>query len=465
MTSDTAITAIPGLDTLHAIGIISAGQRRRALAEPGAAELAAMTSLSDQLVWMLQRDIVTPDDMQRACTHIGTTYAGEECERHLDIVSDTLTKLVSAREKINRDTLGVLASSGLITQAELDRILPHVPQNLLLESPGEAFVWMAQTGHISGRRLKDLRRDGAAGDVRRAGILQDVERLDREHNAAKSAFLRALLPGPAWMWIALPLLAFSVYIWNTVGPAPTPGCADKATIGTLNALMLRVSIDGSNSAMGRSEPVGQPRITDVKEVGYASEPRIRGCKATLKAQDDAMPYAFTIEPSATDKQDFNVIGASPAIVEARFGHLAPDGKFVNLAEPVGRAAAERAFRAGVEQMMASALPGARHLKPDTPSSDIPKLAPDSPERSREIAEVEPIAPCREIAAGTAYSCRLLIERNDPLLTAIGASSSTTLEGDFVFVRDGATGPWRMGDGFNEAFAKAVAAARMGAVPH
>jgi|GEM_PF-1538922 len=457
MTSDTTIT---GLDTLQSIGIITAGQRRRALADPGAAELAAMDSLSDQLSWMIQRDIVTPEDMQHACTHIGTTYSDEECDRYLEIITDTLAKLVSAREQINRDSLGVLVSANLITQDELGRVLPQVPQNQLLESPGMAFVWMAQSGHIGGRRLKEFRRDGAAGNVRRAAILEEVERIDRVQKDALAAFWRGVLPGPLWMWIAAPLLALGVYIWHTVVPSAPPSCTDRDTTRTLDGLMLRASIDQRVSTMRPDAKVELPRVGGIQEVGYATEPRIRGCKATLTVGEDKIPYAFTIEPSAPGKQDFEVIGASPAIVEARFGHLSADGKFINKAEPVGRAEAERAFRAGVDNMMAAAFPAGRRAMPELPLSHLPKLAPNSPERSREIAEVEPLAPCRELAAGTKYSCRLLVERNDPLLAAIGRNGSTTLEGDFVFERDGATGPWHMAEGFDEAFVNAVAAARI-----
>ncbi|MYM98653.1 hypothetical protein [Duganella vulcania] len=458
MTSDTTTTT--GLDTLLSIGIITAGQRRRALADPGASEVAAMESMSGQLVWMIQRDIVTPDDMAHACTRIETSYSEEEGARHLEIISETLAKYLSVREQINRDKLGALVSAALITQSELDRILPQLPQELLLESPGEALVWLTHNGHISGRRLKTFRRDGAGGDVRRTAILQEVERLDREYHDAKTAYLRALLPGPVWMWIAVPMLAFSVYIWHTVTPSAAPACTDPDISRTLDGLMLRASIDQRISSMRPSADATLPRVSGIKEVGYASEPRIRGCKATLTIDKTETPYAFTIEPSAPGKQDFAVVGASPAIVEARFGHLTTDGKFINTAEPIGRAAAERAFRAGVEQLMSSALPAGRRLTPEPPMSGIPKLATSSPERSREIAEVEPLAPCREIAAGTAYSCRLLVERNDPLLAAIGRDGSTTLEGDFVFERDGATGPWHMAKGFDEAFVNAVAASRI-----
>lgn len=460
MTTDTTIA---GLDTLQSIGIITAGQRRRALADPGAAELAAMASLSSQLVWMIQRDIVTPDDMAHACTRIETGYGEQEAARHMAVVSETLAKYLDARAQVNRDALGALVSAALITQAELDRTLPQLPQELLLESPGEALVWMARTGHIGGRRLKAFRRDGAAGDARRGAILREVERLDREHNDAVTAYWRALLPGPVWMWIAVPLLAFSVYVWHTVTPSTPPACADQDIGRTLDGLMLRASIDQRISAMRPGAEAALPRVGAIQEVGYASEPRIRGCRATLTIDQTQTPYAFTIEPSAPGKQDFAVVGASPAIVEARFGHLSGDGRFINKAEPVGRAEAERAFRAGVEQMMAAAAPGLRRTAPDSPASGIARLAASSPERSREIAEVEPLAPCREIAAGTAYSCRLLVERNDPLLAAIGRHGSTTLEGDFVFERDGPSGPWRMAEGFDTAFVNAVAASRIQAL--
>lgn len=152
-------------------------------------------------------------------------------------------------------------------------------------------------------------------------------------------------------------------------------------------------------------------------------------------------------------------GASPAIVEARFGHIDDGGRFAHNAAPIGRAELERAFRDGVDQLSAASPPGMLLLRQKmTGRIGIPGIS--APERLREIAEVEPVASCRELKAGSAYSCPLLVERNDPQLAAIGASADTLLEGEFAFERDGADGRWVMADGFAESFAKAVAAARV-----
>ena len=58
------------------------------------------------------------------------------------------------------------------------------------------------------------------------------------------------------------------------------------------------------------------------------------------------------------------------------------------------------------------------------------------ERTREIAEIEPLAPCKEISPGV-YACRLLIERNDPVLSMLNGGSAVMLEGDFTFQRSSA----------------------------
>lgn len=314
---------------------------------------------------------------------------------------------------------------------------------------------------ISSARLADIRASASGGGAERVAIVTEADDIVSKTNAAvKSAVLGAIFPGPRWLWIAAPVLVVGFLVWSAVKPASVPGCTDSDIARTVNAMMFKAGIDSRVSAAMRGNTESRavvPTVHAIREVGFATEPGIRGCVGKLKIDDAELPYAFTIAPSGIEKGEYAVIGAEPAIVEARFGHLDADGKFLNQAEPLGRAEVDRAFRAGIDSVGMARSPYGR--APARTSS----LSTMAPERTREIAEVEPMAPCRVIKSGTVYGCRLLVERNDALLAAMGASSSTLIDGEFTFERDGAAGAWRVSAAFADEYMKAVVAARVKAI--
>ena len=120
------------------------------------------------------------------------------------------------------------------------------------------------------------------------------------------------------------------------------------------------------------------------------------------------------------KRRIAYVGAQPLLVKTRFGTI-EDGDFAQQAKPLGREALEKAFRAGMD--------GARILPRPRQAFSLTQ----SMERTREIAEIEPLAPCKEISSGV-HSCRLLIERNDAVLSMLNGGSAVMLEGDFTFQR-------------------------------
>lgn len=352
----------------------------------------------------------------------------------------------------------MLVSENLITSAERERAMDVMSPDDLLASPAAALAWMALADVITGERLDEIRATAGTGSAERAAILTEAEDIFARTNAAVSSkAISAIFPGPRWMWKAAPVLFVGFLVWTFVKPASVPSCTDSDVTRTLNAMMFSAGVDARiNARMSgmMDTPASSPTVHAIREVGFATEPRIRGCVAKLKIEDTEISYAFTIARSATDKGEYAVVGAEPAMVEARFGHLDNDGKFLHKAEPLGRAEVERAFRAGFEGLNASGRSIAHILKPASAISNT------APERTREIAEIEPMAPCREVKPGTVYSCRLLIERNDTMLAAIGRNSTTMIDSEFTFQRDSATGPWRVSDGFNEEFMKAVVGGRL-----
>jgi len=83
------------------------------------------------------------------------------------------------------------------------------------------------------------------------------------------------------------------------------------------------------------------------------------------------------------------------------------------------------------------------------------------QRTREIADIEPLGACRALQGGASYACRVMVERNDPVLSMLGQPSEI-VEGEFTFERsrDGKT--WQVAADFDNAFAHAVAASRAAA---
>lgn len=117
--------------------------------------------------------------------------------------------------------------------------------------------------------------------------------------------------------------------------------------------VLRQQLNGETIALLHAEGLLTEAERDnaaAQEIGYAPATRQRGCSATLELGKERMPYAYTIAPSKGDEGGYTITGAEPAMVEARYGRIGPDGNFGNKAEPVGRDNVERAFRAGVEAL-------------------------------------------------------------------------------------------------------------------
>jgi hypothetical protein len=377
----------------------------------------------------------------------------------LKAIGKALVMLDELRESFNQQWFDALVAENLITAGERERALENMSSENVLASPAAALAWMSMSDVISSARMDEIR--AAGGSAGRAAIMAEADGIVSQTNAAvKSAVLGAIFPGPRWLWIAAPLLVVGFLVWSAVKPSSAPSCTDSDISRTINSMLFKAGIDSRvNDAMrGKTDTRAMvPTVHAIREVGYATGPGIRGCVGTIKVDDSELPYAFTIAPSGSEKGEYAVIGAEPAIVQARFGHLDADGKFLNQAEPVGRAEVERAFRAGIAGVGMARAPYGR-----TPAR-TGNLSTMAPERTREIAEIEPMAPCRVVKSGTVYSCRLLVERNDALLAAIGASSTTLLDGEFTFERDSAAGAWRMSEAFADEYMKAVVAARVKAV--
>ncbi|NHZ35640.1 hypothetical protein [Massilia rubra] len=445
---------------LQQIGLITRNQVQRALAHPQAGELADYPQLADHLVWLVLRDILEEDDLEQKYQRFLSTYSGEDREQHRRAIDIALLKIHGVREGLNRDWFDTLVAESIITDEERTRALEALPGDEMLASAAAAFVWMVYAQVITHERLDEIRAvtGGSAG---RAAILAEVQEMfGKISSAARSTVIRGIFPGPLWLWIGAALAFVGYIVWSLVRPDPIPECTDREVTSTVASIMFRLNVDEGVNAYLRPGGERAPRasVDGIREVGFDEVGRVRGCIGTLTMGPIERPYAFTV---ARGKEGgYSVTGADPDIVQARFGKGAGPASADSKGAPVGRANIDKAFRAAADKFKADA--GDERLAKMMESvAGTPRLgartSQGAPERTRDIPEIEPLAPCREITPGGTYSCRLLVERKDPMLALFGGASASVFEADFSFVRQG--DGWAMADSFTQEYQGAIDAAR------
>ena len=445
---------------LQQIGLITRNQVQRALAHPQVGELADYPQLADHLVWLVMRGILDEDDLEQKYQRFLNTYSGEDRDQHRQAIEIALLKIHGVREGLNRDWFDTLVAENIITDEERTRALEALPGDEMLASAAAAFVWMVYAQVITHERLDEIRAV-SGGSAERAAILAEVQEMfGKISSAARNTVIRGIFPGPLWLWIGAALAFVGYIVWSLVRPFPIPECTDREVTSTVASIMFRLNVDEGVNAYMRPGGERAPRasVDGIREVGFDEVGRVRGCIGTLTMGPVERPYAFTV---ARDTEGgYTVTGADPQVVQARFGKGADKAKADSKGAPVGRANIDKAFRAAADKFKADAGEE-RMAKLMESVAGSPRrasrISESAPERTRDIPEIEPLAPCREITPGGAYSCRLLVERKDAMLDAIGAGSSSVFEADFTFVRQGTE--WAMADSFEQEYRDAIDAAR------
>ncbi|MCC7645265.1 MULTISPECIES: hypothetical protein [unclassified Janthinobacterium] len=394
------------VEALHVLKLLTRRQREQALAHPDLPQLAIGTPLPDTLMWLHQRQIVTPEDVTSLLSSVARHFSGDELALRLSI----LQQLVEA---LNRVSLDHLRDETLITQELYQRALAHLPGDVLLPTPGEALNWMLHVGLLPRAEFKSMSQRTASGgsDEAKRMVQHAQARQDEHKKAVRGAILDGLFPGSRLIWVIVAPLALAGMVWYVVSGNSVPGCDSTDTITAVTRMLNKAAPEGT----------GKASLHDVKEAGYAASHNIRGCLATIMLDGEKMDYAYTVaRDDSGSKRRISYAGARPLLVQARFGAI-EDGDFAQQAKPLGREALEKAFRDGME--------GARIMPRPRQAFSLTQ----SMERTREIAEIEPLAPCKEISPGV-YSCRLLIERNDAVLSMLNGGSAVMQEGDFTFQR-------------------------------
>ncbi|MGK5024636.1 hypothetical protein [Janthinobacterium sp. RB2R34] len=409
MTNDTH-ASLAALDRLK---LLTRRQREQALAHPDFPQLASSSPLPDTLMWLYRRQIMQPDDVNSLLLSAARNYSGNDLALRLSILGQVITPL-------NRESLDFLRDENILTPELYRQALPHLPDDVLLPTPGEALNWMVHAGLLPRAQVKAITQQVQAGGSDQAKhAIKHLEARQGEHKkAVRGVILDGLFPGSRLVWLLVAPLMLAGVVWYLVSGNAVPGCDGPDTQSAVTR-MLNTSL-----------PEGMAKISlhDVKEAGYASSQKIRGCLATVEQHGEKMDFAYTVARDDSGSSSRIVYtGAQPLLVKTRFGTV-KDGEFAQQAEPLGREALEKAFRAG--------MTSARTVSPPRPAFSLTQ----SYERRREIAEIEPLAPCRKLSAGV-YSCRLLIERNDVVLSMLTGGSSVMQEGDFTFQRDAAGNGW------------------------
>ena len=464
------------LDTLHDLGLVTAAQRDAGLAHPRLSELAPGTSPADALLWLMLRDIVSEADFATTDERLISRHSGDDYRLRRTLVDDVKVKLRQARQHLNQATLQSLLDEGLISPALHATLAPQVPQTDVWASPAAALVWLRWNDHLSEEdwqavKAQVARQAGFASSRGAAEVMAQADALlaqtrQAAYKAAKSLFWRAVLPGPPWLWAGGLVLLIGFAVWRIATPATLPACDAKETVSAVNGMLFKAHVKARSDVLhgGLDLPAGMPTVHQIKEVGHDTVRQARGCTSTIEVAGDKIPYAYVIEASKSSEggdPQFRVVGADVRVVQTRFGHLDREGRPLQQAEPIGRANLEQALRAGVDALNQQQA-GSRNRAMERMLAQRRERRDTAPEREREIAEVEPTGGCREAGVGgTRYSCPLLIERNDPLLDALGAGSLTLIEGDFTFERDtpGSTS-WRVSSDFAREYRDAIVKGRL-----
>jgi len=446
--------AVSCFSRLEALGLIDDEQCATGAAHPQRDEAEAMGDPARQLIWMVSQRIVSHADVVAiAQQSLNAVEDGPQRERNA-VLLEVLPRLEALSASLDAQLFDALLADGLITQDQCAQMKAR-PSTLALDSEAHALAVMVDSGVLAesgfdtlmARVESEQARDGGA---RRMRIMEDANARFIAIRAVRQAVIDASqsankrrLPVSILGAVAMLFVGYHVYAWM----GAVPGCDDLSTRHTVNGMISRV--------VGSADPgsAGMPRLSRIREVGYASAREQRGCSANLEVMGESIPYAYVIAPVEGKGGRFSIGGAQPALVEARFGKIGEDGDFGNKAEPIGRVQLEAAMRAALESKrsaLADVMAGAAAVEAAFAGIDL--------DRTREIADIEPLGACRVLRGSASYACRVMVERNDPMLSMFGQPSEI-VEGEFTFERTRDGKAWQVSEEFGDAFARALSESR------
>ncbi|NHZ95327.1 hypothetical protein [Massilia sp. CCM 8734] len=425
---------------LQHIGLLDGRQYRRAVADPESQALSASPTLVAPLAWLMRKDIVSADELVAAFDHL-------ELASDQDMVDQALEQDELFCMKGSAVCIDLMVREGLLRADERDGVLEGIGFERALSVPGDVLFQMVNCGLMTRERF-DALHDVIGGSARRDAILDHADFLFSAVQQRKD-FKPIVPPKGRWLWLEIALwvlgpvlLAFAIGGVMRLFTA-LPACDGWSVRGKIDSMLPR--------GVGATP-------TGMREVGYIDQTGVRGCSATASVGGKALAFAYTV---AKDKKgdELVVVQADPVIVQTRFGRRAVDGQASDLTYPIKRSMLEWALRDGVAAAKTQADILDADLRQELARKELrERWALSARELRGEIADVEPVVPCRALVVNQRYRCRLLIERNDPLRMGVGAPS-TLHEGEFTFEQGGYVGVWGVSKDFKSEYAAAIAAPR------
>jgi hypothetical protein len=430
MTSDPRLAVFTAL---HDLQLITGQQRSNAERHADLADLPADADPAAALAWMLQKEVASDDHFRATAQRVDQNHTGAAQGQRKSI-------LFSARQSVHRHVFNTLQTQGLLDAQQRNRVEGNITDGYIVTSAGTALYLAVRLGALPRASLKvQARSPDAAGAIAQ----QALALLKQDSSNTRAVLKDILFPGPpGWRYLGLPLI-LAAASWFIFHRPAVPSCGDPHTVVMIERMARNAYTQSSTLTrlLGEDATTLAATLHDVKEVGYISADRIRGCVGKLHFGELKMPFAFTIAGFRDgDDEGMSYNPAQVAVVQARFGHDVTTGAETGLAAPVGREAANLAFRAGVAALHGPGLAG-----PVAGSAKkVETAASDDADRAREVAELEPLGPCRAVTGDTRYACPLLIEWNNPARSPFGKRPAVVLKGDFTFERDAKGKPWRTG---------------------
>lgn len=254
MTSNPPVSTHTSVEALHVLKLLTRRQREQALAHPDLPQLAIGTPIPDTLLWLYRRQIVTPEDVTSLPLSVARHYSGDELGLRLSILQQVV-------EVLNRESLDHLRDEAIIAPELYQQALQHLPDDVLLPTPGEALNWMLHVGLLPRAEFKSMaQRIEAGGNEDAKRVLRHAQARQDEHKkAVRGVILDGVFPGSRLTWLIVAPLALAGMVWYVVGGSSVPGCDATNTIDTVTRMLNKAAPEG----------VGKASLHDVKEAGYA----------------------------------------------------------------------------------------------------------------------------------------------------------------------------------------------------
>ena len=226
--------------------------------------------------------------------------------------------------------------------------------------------------------------------------------------------------------------------------AAVPACDAPTTIAAMDK-KVSATLDPGVDKDPATAAATQSHLKNIREIGYASALRQRGCVGTLHAADGDTEIAYIV--SQVLHQRFpDYLDANLEILTARFGNIDATGNFGNSAAPLGRDALERAVRTAVSSLHTGIheLPGREQYRSilDT-------------EPQHEVVDIEPVGDCHATKVEGQFACEVVIVNNFLARAAVGMPSSTSVHTVLTFERVTGNAGWRTTPEFPDVYMPAV----------